>query len=250
MPSNLHRGVRLSSQRVDSQPAYVIHARPYRETSQLVEAISLDFGRVGLVARGAARPKSALRALLQPFVPLHLSWQGSGELKTLRQAEPAGTAPRPDGRAALSGLYLNELLQRLMPRDEPYPALFSAYVEAMRGLLDEAAVEPSLRRFEVRLLDALGYGLVLDHEPLSGEPLRADAAYDYDPHGGPRRTGAGLGLNLGGASLLAMARGDYHDERTRADAKRLLRAVLRVHLGDRPLKSRELFQGLSTRKTL
>ncbi|MCP5351811.1 MAG: DNA repair protein RecO [Chromatiales bacterium] len=240
----------MSAQRVDFQPAYVIHARPYRETSLLVEALTLDHGKVGLVARGATRPKSALRALLQPFVPLHLDWQGGGELKTLRQAEPAAMARRPDGRAALSGLYLNELLQRLLPRDDAHPELFSAYVEAMAELLDPERMEPALRRFEVRLLGALGYGLVLDHEPLSGEAIRADAAYDYDPHGGPRRTQAGLGLNLHGASLLAMAADCWDDEQTRADAKRLLRAVLRVHLGERPLKSRELFQGLGAPKTL
>lgn len=240
----------MSAQRVDSQPAYVIHTRRYRETSLLVEALTLDFGKVGLVARGATRPKSALRPLLQPFVPLHLSWQGRGELKTLRQAEPAGTARRPDGRVALSGLYLNELMQRLLPRDDAHPELFSAYVEAMGGLLDESRVEPALRRFEVRLLHVLGYGLVLDHEPLTGEAIRADAAYDYDPHGGPRRTQAGLGLNLRGGSLLAMAEDRYQDEHTRADAKRLLRAVLRVHLGERPLKSRELFQSLGGAKTV
>ena len=238
----------MSAQRVDSQPAYVIHARPYRETSLLVEVLSLDHGRIGLVARGAARPKSALRAMLHPFVPLHLSWQGSGELKTLRTAEPAGVARRPDGRAALSGLYLNELVQRLLPREEAHPALFSGYVDAMRDLLDPDSVEVALRRFELLLLDALGYGLVLDHEPLTGEAIRPDAAYDYDPHGGPRRTTAGLGLNLRGASLLAMSAGRFEEDRTRVDAKRLLRQVLRMHLGERPLKSRELFQGLSARK--
>ncbi|MCB1733850.1 MAG: DNA repair protein RecO [Gammaproteobacteria bacterium] len=238
----------MSAQRVDSQPAYVIHARPYRETSLLIEALTLDHGRVGLVARGAARPKSALRALLQPFVPLHLSWQGNGELKTLRSAEPAGMVRRPDGRAALSGLYLNELLQRLLPRDDGHPELFSAYVDAMQGLIFPESVEVCLRRFEMRLLDALGYGLVLDHEPLNGEAIVPEAAYDYDPHGGPRRTSAGLGLNLRGASLANMAANRFDDETTRADAKRLLRQVLRTHLGERPLKSRELFQGLAARK--
>ena len=122
----------MSAQRVDSQPAYVIHARPYRETSLLIEALTLDHGRVGLVARGAARPKSALRALLQPFVPLHLSWQGNGELKTLRSAEPAGMVRRPDGRAALSGLYLNE---RTLERTEGFAPLVAALSQVLQELL-------------------------------------------------------------------------------------------------------------------
>src|SRR5690349_19378015 len=154
-------------ERRDDQVGYVLHAYPYRETSIIVEAFTAEHGRVGLVARGARRPRSELRGLLQAFQPLTLAWAGAGELKTLVRAEWRGGMPLPGGAALLCGFYLNELLLKLLPREDAHPALFAQYEDALRSLAGQAgAAEQAvvLRRFELRLLSELGYALTLTRE--------------------------------------------------------------------------------------
>lgn len=233
--------------RITLQPAYILHARPYRDTSALLEVFTREYGRLGLVARGARGAKSKLRGVLQPFRPVLLSWLGRGDLGTLTDAEAHGTSLTLGGRALLSGYYLNELVQRLTHRHDPHPVLFDAYQETLPCLNDEPQMERVLRLFEKRLLQELGYGLVLDHDVESGAPLAAEAVYHYHLERGPvlTRTEAPRGLLLHGSSLLSLAQDELHDESSLRECKRLMRAVLALYLGDKPLMSRELFRGMT-----
>lgn len=234
--------------RVLLQPGYVLHRRPYRDSSLLLELLSPQFGRVGLVARGARQAKSRLHGVLQPFRPLLVSWNGAGELATLTAAEADGPVPWLDGRALMGGLYINELLVRLLHRFDPHPALYAAYHAAVQALDAHAVLEPILRRFEKQLLEEIGYGLVLDHDAEQGRPLDPQCLYVYHllhgpvaVHGAPVRDA----LILRGQSLLDLARGEFADETSLREAKRLTRAALAEQLGGRPLVSRRLFSGVT-----
>ncbi|MFP5505754.1 MAG: DNA repair protein RecO [Gammaproteobacteria bacterium] len=229
----------------DLHPAYILHQRPYRDTSLLLEVFGRDHGRFGLVARGARGPRSRIRGLLQPFQPLLLSWSGRAELATLHSVEADGAAPRLAGTTLYSGFYLNELLMRLLQRLDPHPELYAAYAEALEGLQCEA-LRP-LRLFEKRLLEALGYGLLLDCEADSGVPVEAEAQYVYALESGPARCidDATGGLTLSGRSLLSLAAEELADAQSLSDAKRLLRAALGLYLGDRALKTREVFAAVT-----
>ena len=233
--------------RITLQPGFILHSRPYRDTSALLEVFTREYGRLGLVARGARGAKSKLRGVLQPFRPVLLSWLGRGDLGTLTDAEAQGVALTLGGRALLSGYYLNELVQRLTHRHDPHPTLYDAYQEALVGLNDEMQIERVLRLFEKRLLQELGYGLVLDHDVASGAPLTATALYQYQLERGPvlSEAGASHGLLLHGSSLLSLAGDELQDECSLRENKRLMRAVLALYLGDKPLKSRDLFRGMT-----
>lgn len=243
------------------EPAYVLHHRPYRDSSLLLEILAAGYGRLALIARGARRPKSRLHGLLQPFQSLYASWSMRGELGTLTAVESrAGEGPR--GRALISGFYMNELLMRLLHRHDPHPTLFAVYESALRGLaapgLHASAEQAILRMFELTLLRELGYGLVLDREILGGEPIRPEGVYDYYPERGPVRadaagsrvaeTGAeeyvarARPVRLHGGSLLALARGELCDPVQLSEVKRLMRTVLDGRLGGKPLASRKLFR--------
>lgn len=231
--------------RVELEPGFVLHHRPFRDTSLLLEVLSRDHGRVGLVARGARGPRSRMKGILQPFRPLLLSWQLRGELGTLTAAEgAAATGLPPGGGEALLGLYyLNELLLRLTARLDHHPGLYESYAAAVTALASRAALAPELRRFEKRLLDVLGYGPELRFDT-AGQPVDPGQAYAYLPAAGlaPCREDAPGALS--GASLLALAAEELPDARALADARRLLRAALDVHLEGRPLKTRELLAQL------
>jgi DNA repair protein RecO (recombination protein O) len=233
--------------RRDDQPAFVLHVYPYRETSLIVEAFTPEFGRVALVARGARRPRSELRGLLQGFQPLLLSWSGEHELKTLLKAEWRGGLPRVGGSALLCGFYLNELLLKLLPREDAHPQLFADYETALAELAagrDQAAI---LRGFEVRLLAAMGYALPLIREADTGAPVVPAARYHYAFDRGPRRSLPEPGMKLPlvrGATLLALADQNYPDAETAAEAKRLMREVLDHYLEQRGVESRRVVQDL------
>ncbi len=233
--------------RRDDQHAFVLHAYPYRETSLIVEAFTREYGRVALVARGAKRPRSELRGLLQAFQPLLLSWSGQQELKTLLRAEWRGGLPRVGGSALLCGFYLNELLLKLLPREDPHPQLFDDYEAALADLAggrDQAAV---LRRFEVRLLAAMGYALPLVRDADTGAPIDPTARYHYAFDRGPRRDPPVTGPRLPvvrGTTLIALSEQDYPDAATAAEAKRLMREVLDYYLEQRGVESRRVVQDL------
>ncbi|MBI2778826.1 MAG: DNA repair protein RecO [Gammaproteobacteria bacterium] len=244
-----------SKSQISLQPAYVLHSKPYRDTSLLIEAFTPEFGRIGLVARGARAAKSRMRGLLQLFRPLLISWVGKGDLVTLAAAEEHGLAPVLGGRALLSGFYLNELLLRLLHRHDPHPALFHMYDAALHGLAAQADGNPpdgdaqlqqTLRTFEKNLLQEVGYGLVLDHDVVTGSSIEADGKYRYHLEKGPIQLAApevekGVGISIQGRSLIALAQNDLGDASVLREAKRLLREALAVHLGPKPLRSRELY---------
>lgn len=224
--------------RVALQPGYVLHARPYRETSLLLEVLSLEHGRVGLVARGARGSRGqGQRALLQPARALSLSWQARGELGLLVTAEPAsaGPPPRLPGEALATLLYANELLVRLLPRDDPHPELFGRYEALVDGLGRGAVDAWALRCFERDLLEVLGWGLAL-HEDVDGRPLDPAMHYRYEPEAGAvpilgvrERDGEGIS----GAALLALGGESRPDAVRLGEIRRLLRAQLLLRLGGR-----------------
>ncbi len=236
--------------RVSLQPAYVLHSRPYRDTSALVEVFTAQYGILSVVAKGARRQsrKGSAGALLQSFVPLLISFSGRSELKTLGAMEGAGSVYRLRGERMFSGLYLNELLVRLLQRQDPHPRLFAAYSDALEGLVSATPVGGILRQFEMTLLHELGYSLQLDVEGISGLAVEPSAQYQFHPDHGLlplAEGGSSSGPVYPGAALLAMARGEWGGD-TGQQAKRLLRQALAVHLGEQPLHSRSLFRGKST----
>jgi len=231
--------------RIQQQPAYVLHARAFRETSLLLEVMTRDHGRTALVARGAKRPKSKWRNLLQPFRPLLIGWSARGELGTLTSADQVAAPPPLRGEALYCGIYLNELLIRLLHRGDPHPEVFESYRQVLALLSSDDAPQPVLRIFEKHLLDAIGYGLMLDHESGTGAPLSEDAMYDYHPGRGPVRVNSGAekkGRMVSGRALLALKAEQLEDE-ILPELRSLMRRVIGYHLGDKPLASQSLFGG-------
>lgn len=218
--------------RIDQQPAYVLHARPYRETSLLLECLTREHGRLGVVARGVRRERARLqRAQIEPFQSLAMDLLLRGELATLLSAESIGLPLRLSGQAGLAGLYLNELLVRLSVRQDPNPDVFDAYARTLSRLAGTEVLGWTLRRFERDLLEALGYGLQLEVEAETGEPLSADEYYLYRVEQGPLRCRAGSAHAMRGRDLLALAQ-DVRPEAAGLTALRgMMREVIRFHLG-------------------
>ncbi len=221
----------------------MLHSRPWRETSLLLEVITANHGRLGLVARGARRGKGQA-GVLQAFHFLQLRWSPRGELHTLIGAEeieplrlPASILP--------AALYLNELLLNLLARHDECGPVYSIYHHALRRLQAAAALEPVLRDFELDLLDALGFGLTLDKECLDGAAVDPGLWYLYQPRQGLIKIPETVENAMLGHICLAIAARDWSDSATRRAAKRLLRRVLDVHLGQRALRTRELLRGLA-----
>jgi DNA repair protein RecO (recombination protein O) len=238
---------------VQLQAGYVLHLRPYRDTSALVELFTPQQGRVALVARGVRSAKSRWRGVLQVFQPLLLSWTQRGELGTLTGAEARGTALMMAPELYASGFYLNEILMRLLTRHDPQEDLFAYYDEVLHDLATmdmqhadaRVRLESLLRRFELQLLATLGYGLVLDHTIDRQQPISAGEEYVYLFEQGPLAAAGntelpGVIARISGQTLLALQEGDLAQDNTRREAKQLLRAVLGRYLGNKPLYSREL----------
>jgi DNA repair protein RecO (recombination protein O) len=237
--------------RRDDEPAYVLHTYAYRESSLIVEALTEDYGRVALVARGAKRPRSELRGLLHGFAPLLLSWSGHNELKTLHKAEWRGGLPLLDGSALMCGFYLNELLLKLLPREDPHARLYATYEAALHELAARAEQAPVLRRFELELLAELGYAMPLTREAGTGAAIDPAARYHYIFDRGPQRVAGSLAaeprrgaLLVHGATLIALAEHRFPNAETAAEAKRLMREVLDHHLEQRGIESRRVVQDL------
>lgn len=238
-----------ATNRHQDEPAYVLHTYAFRDTSLIVEAFTRQHGRVGLVARGAKRPKSALRPALLAFQPLAIAWSGRGELRTLTRAEWVGHTRVPIGVSMLCGYYLNELLLKLLERDDPHERLFDAYADALESLAASDHAEAILRRFEIVLLREIGYALELEREADAGTPLVAERRYSYVPERGPAvlapAAAAAGGVELRGKTLLDMARGDYSDPLTAIESKALMRSLIGRYLDYRTLHTRQLLLELN-----
>lgn len=237
--------VNANKTRQEEQLAYVLHTYPYRETSMIVEVFSRDFGRLPLIARGARRPRSAVRGLLLSFQPLSLSWFGKTELRTLHSAEWQGGQPLLQGMALICGFYLNELLLKLLHRDDPHEQLFLRYQETLQELARRTDYAAVLRRFEMNLLKELGYALTLTHEAEAGAEIEPDEHYRYVIERGPVRRNAGqMGVELRGKTLLDMAADDYGDPATLQQSKALMRALINHYLGADTLHTRQILKDL------
>lgn len=237
-----------SKARCDAEPCFVLHSYNYRETSLLVEVFSLNHGRVALVARGARRPHSAMRGLLLPFQPLLLDWFGKGELRTLHKAQWQGGQPQLSGDALLCGLYLNELLLKLLPREDAHVQLFAHYSEALQKLAKKSEHEATLRRFEIDLLSEIGYAPLLAAVADSADAVQAEKIYAYSAEKGPVAAASANEnwLRVKGKTLLDMHSGDFSAPLTQLQAKALMRLLINHYLGAEPLYSRRLFQDLQT----
>ncbi|HRF13217.1 MAG: DNA repair protein RecO [Candidatus Accumulibacter phosphatis] len=230
--------------KVDAQPAFVLHAYPYSETSLIVDVFSRDHGRVALLARGARRPRSALRGVLQAFQPLELGWAGRGEVQTLIKAEWQGGQPLLAGKSLFCGYYLNELLMHLLPREDAHARLFLVYAETLQRFAN-GTQESDLRCFERALLQELGYGLTLETDA-TGIAVDVDAHYVYEIERGPvRLPGSGSSLRaVSGRTLLDLAHEDFSDPRSLAEAKQLMRTLINHYTDGKSLASRRIFREL------
>ena len=228
---------------VRDEPAVVLHRRAYRNTSLIVDCLTPGFGRITLVARGARARKRRTSAAIEPFMPMLIGWQGRGEVRTLVAAEATGGFPALYGVDLAAGLYVNELVLRMLSVGDPHPGVFAAYGAVLSCIVGNGRpLDGPLRRFERALLDDVGFGLVLDRDS-EGRPLDEQAQYAYLPAAGPVRSSPGSahhGPCLAGASLIAFYNDDLYDGTVLKDCKRLTRWVLDHYLDGRPLRSREL----------
>lgn len=238
----------MARARTDNEPGFVLHTYPFRETSLVVEVFTRQHGRMALIARGARRPRSALRGQIQPFTPLLLSWFGKSEVRTLHGAEWQGGLAPLAGMPLLCGFYLNELLLKLLARDDPHEALFDYYLATLSELsaIADNSLERVLRRFERHLLSEIGYAATFHEEADTAQPVRQELAYYFVPERGPysEHDGGGAGIPVSGQTLLDMDQDRFDSPVTRAEAKQLMRALINHHLGGKPLYTRQMLKDL------
>jgi len=227
--------------RVAGQPAFVLHSYPYKETSLIVELLTRDFGRVALIAKGAKRPHSQLRGVLQTFQPLSVSWTGKNELRTLTDADWVGGMLPLEKTALLCGFYLNELMVKLLARDDAHPALFDHYVSTLNQLAHAEPAPIVLRKFETALLKETGVAADLTRCTATRTKVLADVQYVVEPERGPRPEREDDFIpRVSGKTLLDMEREDYQDAITQTQSKQLMRFLLAHHLGGAPLNTRQI----------
>ena len=231
---------------VEFAPAFILHQRPYRETSLLLDVFSEQYGRVSLVAKGVRQKKRSQAGILQLYQPLALSWVGRGDLYTMTSAEALSARYRLTAEAALCGLYINELMVKLLPANVPEPDVFNAYKTALSGLQEAENTEIILRLFEKRLLLHLGYGLVLDREAETGTLINEASHYTYQADAGLRLAQENTTeYIISGRSLLHLSSEDGFDKQSLKEIKQLMRSVIHFYLGGKPLHSRQLFAELN-----
>lgn len=239
---------RLSSVADDLQLSFVLHTRPWRETSMLVDIFTENHGKLCLCAKGIRNKKAPKRSLLQPLTLLYMSWKGRGDLATLITVEAAAPAIKLSSTSLYSAFYINELMVRLLHRHDPHPQLFHQYHNALEQLVDSKNLEQSLRVFELQLLTAIGYGLTLTSD-MNGEPLESSTHYLLHKDGLFQRidttTIHELQPTFEGRHLISIAKHNWQESGVLVSAKRLLRIVLKSLLGDKPLQSRNLFRRMN-----
>lgn len=235
----------IAAKRVYNEPAWILHHRPFRDTSQILDILSRDHGRLAVVAKGSRGAKSKLRGILRPFLPLQVSWVIRSDLGTLTGAEMNGAPLSLTGDALISGYYVNELILKLTQRHDPLPDIFSIYGKTIERMVGSGNVAPSLRQFEMELLRMLGYGLNLDHDTETLKPLRAEQRYEYLAEEGPVPVDGDKHdrpLVFTGAELAAISEQQFTDRNVLRNATSLLKHVIAYHLGGKELQSRKVLK--------
>lgn len=229
------------STKQENEIVYVLHTYPFKETSLIVEIFSKVHGRISIVAKGARRPRSLVRGILQSFQSLQATWSGQGEMKTLHSIDWCAALLQIEGDALICGFYINELLMRLLPKEDPHEKLFDFYHQTMELLSMKNNLSVTLRRFELKLLQELGYELPLLNDE-NGEPIKPNKIYNYEVAYGPSETkNSSEGVSLTGKTLIDMAADDYKDPTTEMQSKQLMRYLIGHYIGEKPLNSKKLF---------
>ena len=232
--------------RVKGEPGFVLHSRPYSESSLLLDLYSRSYGRIAAIAKGARGRKSPYRGTLRPFALLTLGWSGKGEVKTLTQGEWAGPGAALVGSGLFCGFYLNELLIKFLHRYDPHERLFERYWQCIHELLSDTHQESALRYFEKVLLEEIGYGLQLEHDQTSGEKILPAGRYRYQPGVGAfvEQTDDQSGVGIHGESLIALRAESPLSQRSQREVKQLHRAIFHNLLEGRTLVSRSVYSQL------
>jgi len=237
-----------SSLRVHNQPAWLLHHRPFRDSSRILDVLTRDYGRLSLVARGARSAKSSLKGILRPFLPLSVSWVSRTELGTLTGAEMNGPPVSLGGDALLSGYYANELLLKLMHRHDPQPEIFAMYGRTVQRLAGVTQPATLLRQYEMELLGLLGYALNLDHDGVQQLDLEPQRYYEYRAEQGALPSTLTVGaMVFRGDELLAIRAQEFRDPATLRAASRLMRGVIAYHLDGKELQSRKVLRELRSK---
>jgi DNA repair protein RecO (recombination protein O) len=248
--------VTVALKRISDEPAYVLHRYDWSESSLILEVFTRHYGRIALVAKGAKRPNSSFRPILLPLQPLHVSFGGDAEIRTLKSAEWQGGHVMPSGEALLSGTYLNELLLLLLARDDPHPALFDVYGRVVQVLASEhgEVLQTALRTFELLLLREIGLLPALDTQTMTLAQLQSEGRYSLVPEGGLRLSGEADRASLSGAQWLTLQRSLLDDApftttlracaEVMAELKPQLRGLLNYHCGVGTLRTRQMMMDI------
>ena len=234
-----------SKKRVLKQPTWILHQRPYRDTSSIIDIFTRDFGRVSIIAKGGRSPKSKFRGLLRPFFPIKLSWYSGKNLGNLVEIDVVGKPYNLIGDSLLSAYYLNELILKFLVKDDPQVEIFDLYSRTILDLIETGDIAPVLRKFELEFLKLIGYGLNLEFEAVTHLPVRDDLFYEYNP-------GIGLVVSdkkndqyvFSGTDINAINQGDFQEKKTVKSANRLLKSIINFHLDGRRLKTRRVLEEL------
>jgi len=227
--------VLMTDSAVYLQPAFILHQRKFRETSLIIDVLTRDFGRVSLLAKGVRKARSKTAGLLQPFIPLTLSYFGKAELKTLTDVEIIQSAIELKGLTLYCGFYINELVAYFLHQYDPHPDVFTHYRECLSCLSDSSKIEAALRVFELNLMDAVGYGLQLDYDYHNEKAVHPLTKYHFNVEQGPIEAQDG---HFSGKTLQALKSREFTDPQVLIEAKILMRTVIAVYLHGKPLKSR------------
>lgn len=226
--------------RVNQQRGFILHRRPYSESSLIVDVFTHDHGRLALIAKGCRKKKTQAQGLFLPFKPLLVSWTGKGELPILTAIESLQHYPSLDSTGLNCGYYINELILKLLHRHDSHERLFEKYDELICSLLGGEDPYTVLRVFEKHLLSETGFGLVLDHDAETGEAIIENASYNYIPEKGPVRTSRAGTNTITGETLIAFRKESFTSRRQHLQARRLTRVLLDKQLNGKSLRSRRV----------
>ena len=237
----------MSNQIIENEPAYLMHQRPFSESSQIINLFSRHFGRVDLIAKGSKRPKSKFKSFLQPFMPILVSWSGRSQLKTLRNIDinikQKTTLPN---KQLMSAFYLNELILSLLTTADPYPELFDCYALTIDKLSDVDSSEAVLRTFEINLLSQIGYAINFQTEAMSSNDIEAEQVYRFVVEEGFIRSNTKTPHYslIKGSIIKAIKRGDYSTSQILKAAKKITRESIKYHLSGKELNTKKVFRSI------